>query len=244
MTSTERRGASASAPAPTAAPAPAPAPARDQVLVWDLPVRVFHWSVVVLVALSWAAVENGYMKLHLWSGLTLLTLLLFRIAWGFVGSTTARFADFVQGPGKAVAYLRAMARGEHVAQAGHNPAGGWMVLLLLAVLLLQAATGLFSNDGVRFNGPLAAEISSRLSDRLTSLHGTMFNFILLLVWMHVVAVLYYRFVRGGNLIAAMISGRKPRGEIGAQTALKFVPLRWALLCLALAAGLVWWITAL
>lgn len=227
MTGTEPQGASASA--------------QDQVRVWDVPVRVFHWSIVVLVTLSWASVENGYMKLHLWSGLTLLTLLLFRIAWGIVGSTTARFADFAQRPASALAYLRAMARGEHQPHAGHNPAGGWMVLLLLAVLLLQAATGLFSNDGVRFNGPLAALISSRLSDRLSSLHGTMFNFILLLVWMHVVAVLYYRFVRGENLIAAMISGRKPRDEISAQAALKFVPLRWALLCLVLAAGIVWWI---
>lgn len=214
---------------------------QDQVCVWDVPVRVFHWSIVVLVALSWAAVENGYMKLHLWSGLTLLTLLLFRIAWGFVGSTTARFADFAQRPARAVAYLRAMARGEYQPHAGHNPAGGWMVLLLLAALLLQAATGLFSNDGLRFNGPLAALISSRLSDRLTSLHSTIFNIILLLVWMHVVAVLYYRYVRGENLIAAMISGRKPRDDIGAQAVLKFVPLRWALLCLALAAGIVWWI---
>ncbi len=226
---------------PQGASAPVPAPAQDQVRVWDVPVRVFHWSIVVLVTLSWAAVENGYLRVHLWSGLALLALLLFRIAWGFIGSTTARFSDFARGPKQAVAYLRAMPRGVHQPYAGHNPAGGWMVMLLLAILLLQVTTGLFSNDGVRFNGPLAAQISSRLSDRLTSLHGTLFNFILLLVWMHVVAVLYYRWVRGESLIAAMINGRKPRREIGAQAELKFVPLRWALLCLALAVAIVWWI---
>jgi cytochrome b len=213
----------------------------DRVRVWDAPVRVFHWSIVALVVLSWVSAENGYMRLHLWSGLSLLTLLLFRIAWGFVGSTTARFSDFIRRPGQALAYLRAMRRGERPVHAGHNPAGGWMVMALLAVLLLQAGTGLFANDGVRFNGPLAARISSGLSDRLTSLHGMIFNVILLLVWMHVVAVLFYRFVQGEDLIAAMISGRKPRNEAPADADLKFVPGRWALLWLALAAAVVWWI---
>ncbi len=213
----------------------------ERVRVWDMPVRVFHWCLAGLVAVSWASAENGYMKLHLWSGLGLLTLLLFRVAWGFVGSTTARFADFVRGPRQALAYLRAMVRGERQVHAGHNPAGGWMIMVLLGVLLLQAGSGLFANDGVRFNGPLAARISSALSDRLTSLHGTMFNVILLLAWMHIVAVLYYRYVRGEDLIAAMISGKKPRREVAAHGELRFVPLRWALLWLALAAALVFWI---
>jgi len=217
------------------------APVADRVRVWDLPVRIFHWSLVGLVALSWVAVENGFMKLHLWSGLTLLALLLFRIAWGFVGSTTARFADFVRSPPQAVRYLRAIARGEHPVYSGHNPAGGWMVLLLLATLLLQALTGLFANDGVRFNAPLAARISSTLSDRITNLHGLVFDALLALVWLHVVAALYYRHVRGEDLVGAMISGRKPRRDVAAPATLQFVALRRAALCLALAAALVWWI---
>jgi len=174
-------------------------PAIRTLRVWDLPVRVFHWSLVVLGTLSWASAENGYMRVHVWSGLTLLTLLLFRVAWGFFGSTTARFSDFVRGPRQAVAYLHAIAHGDDPEHLGHNPAGGWMVLMLLAVLLAQAITGLFANDGVRFNAPLSGLGSSVASDRLTQLHGTIFNYILLLVWMHVVAVMYYRFVRGENL---------------------------------------------
>jgi cytochrome b len=213
----------------------------ELVRVWDVPVRVFHWTLAALVAVSWVSAENGIMKLHLWSGLSLLTLVLFRIAWGFVGSTTARFSDFAHGPGQALAYIRAMVCGERHLHAGHNPAGGWMVVALLGVLLLQACTGLFANDGVRFNGPLAMRISSGLSDRLTSLHAAIFNVILLLVWMHIVAVLFYRYVRGENLIAAMISGNKPRRELDADTGLKFVPLRWALLWLALAAAPVLWL---
>ncbi|MGH8254553.1 MAG: cytochrome b/b6 domain-containing protein [Steroidobacteraceae bacterium] len=213
----------------------------DPLQVWDLPVRLFHWSVVVLVTLSWVAVENGYMKVHLWSGLVLLTLLLFRLTWGFIGSTTARFADFARAPRHAVAYLRSLGRGEHPKHLGHNPAGGWMVVLLLAALLTQAVTGLFANDGVRFNGPLATLVSSGLSDRLTRLHGLVFNVILLLVWMHIVAVLYYRCVRGENLIAAMITGKRARGEMAPHGQLQFVRHRWALLSLAIAAALVWWI---
>jgi cytochrome b len=225
----------------SAEPQSVTAAAPDLVRVWDAPVRVFHWSIVALVVLSWVSAENGYLKLHLWSGLSLLTLLLFRIAWGFVGSTTARFSDFVHRPGQALAYLRSMRRGERQVHAGHNPAGGWMVMALLAVLLLQAGTGLFANDGVHFNGPLAARISSELSDRLSSLHGMIFNVILLLAWMHVVAALFYRYVRGEDLVAAMISGKKPRDETPADADLKFVHRRWALLWLALAATLVWWI---
>ena len=209
--------------------------------VWDLPVRLFHWGLVALVMVSWASVENGYMTVHVWSGLTLLTLLLFRIAWGFIGSTTARFSEFARPPRHAVAYLRAIARGEHPQHVGHNPAGGWMVLLLLAVLLTQAVTGLFANDGVRFNAPLSALVSSAASDRLTRLHGVVFNVILVLAWMHIVAVLYYRFVRGEKLIAAMISGKRTRGELASNNELQFVRYRWALLSLAIAAALVWWI---
>jgi len=215
--------------------------APDLVRVWDVPVRVFHWSLAGLVAVSWVSAENGYLKLHLWSGLGLLTLVLFRIAWGLVGSTTARFSDFVRGPARALDYLRALRRGERQVHAGHNPAGGWMVMALLAVLLAQAGTGLFANDGVHFNGPLARQVSSELSDWLTSLHGSVFNVIVLLVWMHVVAVLFYRYVRGEHLVAAMLSGKKPRRETPADTTLKFAPPRRALLWLVLAAGLVYWI---
>jgi len=212
-----------------------------QVRVWDLPIRVFHWGLAVLVLCSWLSAENGLLKLHLWSGLSMLTLLLFRILWGFVGSSTARFGHFVRSPRQALGYLRAMKRGEDHLHAGHNPAGGWMVLTLLAMLALQAVTGLFSNDGVRFFGPLAARISAALSDRLTTLHGTVFDVILALVWLHIVAVLYYRYVRADDLVAPMITGRKPDAMVPAGPPLKFVALRWALLCLVFAALLVWWI---
>lgn len=161
---------------------------KPPVSVWDIPTRLFHWSMVLLLCVSWFSADQGYMRVHLVSGLTLLSLLLFRIAWGLVGSTTARFSNFLHPPRRVVGYLKGLAGGDRIFYAGHNPAGGVMVLALIAVLLAQVATGLFANDGVRFHGPLALLVSEDASTRLTDIHGLIFDLILILVWCHVVAV--------------------------------------------------------
>jgi cytochrome b len=211
------------------------------VRVWDLPTRLFHWSVVVLIAISWFSADQGLMTVHLWSGSALLTLLLFRLAWGLVGSTTARFRDFLHPVRNVAAYLKAVARGEKPLHAGHNPAGGWMVLLLIAVLLAQAVTGLFANDGLHFFGPLAGAVSADASDRVTGIHGTIFNLILLLVWCHVVAVGFYFFVKGDNLVGAMFTGNKPRSHVPEGWTMRITRLSVAAALLVLAAAFVVWI---
>jgi cytochrome b len=178
------------------------------------------------------------MKLHLWSGLTLLTLLLFRVAWGVLGSTTARFSNFVAGPRTVVNYFRDSMAGAKPRHAGHNPAGGLMVVVLIAALLAQAIIGLFSNDGVRFNGPLALWVSTDVSDRLTEVHGILFNVILALVWMHVVAVFFYLCVKAEDLIKPMVTGYKHRAHVPANLNLVFTHWAIALVVLAAAAGIV------
>ncbi|HEX4272264.1 MAG TPA: cytochrome b/b6 domain-containing protein, partial [Rhizomicrobium sp.] len=188
-------------------------PALPRVKVWDAPTRLFHWSIVLLVFVSWFSADRGLMTIHLWSGLSLLALLLFRIAWGIMGSTTARFSDFMHPPRNIAGYLKGLARGEKRLHAGHNPAGGVMVVVMIAALLAQAVTGLFSNDGLRFNGPLAMWISQDISDQVTRIHGTIFNIILLLVWCHVVAIGFYLLVRDDNLVGPMFSGKKPRSHV-------------------------------
>lgn len=213
----------------------------DLVKVWDLPTRIFHWIILCLVCFSWLSAKSGYMKLHLWSGLTLLALILFRIAWGLLGSTTSRFSDFVRGPGGVIGYLRSLIRGEKLLHAGHNPAGGWMVVLLITALLVQALTGLFANDGVHFNAPLALWVSKDISDQLTDLHGKVFNVILMLVWIHIVAVFFYLCVKGDNLIKPMVTGNKHSVHLPRGLSLKFTPLPVALLVIALSAGFVWWL---
>ena len=212
--------------------------AKEHVLVWDISTRIFHWTIVVLVALSWFSADQGFMRVHLWSGLTLLTLLLFRVLWGLFGSTTSRFVDFLHPPRKVVAYLRGH---EKALYAGHNPAGGWMVAVMIGVLLAQVLTGLFSNDGLHFTGPLALWVSDDVSTRITGLHGTIFNIILVLVWLHVVAVGFYLLVRNHNLVRAMVTGRKHVHHVPAGLNLSFTRLSIALLLLGLTAGVAAWV---
>jgi cytochrome b len=187
--------------------------ADQRIRVWDAPTRLFHWSVVILIFVSWLSADQGYMTVHLWSGLSLLALLLFRLGWGVMGTTTARFSDFLHPPRRVLAYLRTQARGEKPLHAGHNPAGGLMVMVLLAALAAQVATGLFANDGLKFAGPLALFVSDDASDGLTRVHGVIFNIILALIWLHVVAVGFYYFVKGENLVGPMLSGRKHRAHV-------------------------------
>src|SRR5512134_348932 len=118
------------------------------VRVWDLPVRLFHWLLVVLVVFSYTTGKLGGNSLqwHFRSGYCILALVLFRIAWGLFGSQTARFSDFIHGPKRVFSYARSLARGASMFHAGHNPMGGLMVVLMLVLLLVQATTGLFVDD--------------------------------------------------------------------------------------------------
>lgn len=214
----------------------------DRVKVWDVPTRCFHWAIVCLVPLSWITAENGLVKWHFWSGSLLLTLLIFRLLWGVVGSTTARFSRFVTRPRIAIGYLKSLMKGvEKLSYPGHNPAGGWMVVALITVLGLQVLTGLFANDDVHFIAPLAVLISKELSDRMTELHAVLFDVIVLLVWVHVVAVGFYFFVKCENLINPMFNGHKDASDVPSGLNLHFTHPLVALLLWALSAAVVLWI---
>lgn len=209
--------------------------------VWDVPVRFFHWALVALVGLSWATAEIGgnAMQVHVWSGLCILTLVLFRLLWGIFGSRHARFASFVRGPRAAWAYARALHRGRAPFFPGHNPLGGWMVLALLANLLLQAGTGLFSNDDVMLEGPLAGRVGKATSDLLTKVHHLSFDVLVVLIGVHIAAALFHLFVERENLIRPLLTGRKqlpPDEPMPPQARTS----SWiALLLLALCAAAVW-----
>jgi len=214
---------------------------NTRIEVWDAPTRLFHWSVVILIFISWLSADQGYMKVHLASGLTLLVLLLFRIGWGFAGATTARFSNFLHRPSSIFSYLKALVGGSKPLHAGHNPAGGLMVLLLLEVLLAQAVTGLFGNDGLKFSGPLALLVSADMSDRLTQIHSLIFNIILVLVWLHLVAIGFYFLVKGENLVGPMVTGKKHRAHVPEGVALVFTHPIVALALLLLSAACAAWI---
>lgn len=207
-----------------------------EVIVWDLPVRLFHWALVVLCGFSWWSAEAGGLTLqyHMWSGYALLTLVLFRLLWGFVGSEPARFSNFVHGPRRVLGSVRELLGPRPLALAGHNPLGGWMVLLLLLALLLQTVTGLFANDDLFNEGPLYRHVGKDLSDWLTGIHHLNFTALLVLVAVHVLAIVWHRFRKGEHLVASMLHGRK---SVPGNAPRLAGPGR-ALACLAASAGLV------
>lgn len=207
--------------------------------VWDIPVRLFHWTLVLLIAFSWLAAEMNWMTWHMYSGYAVLTLILFRILWGLIGSTHARFSDFIYGPRALIAYIKTLPSRAAAKFAGHNPLGGISVVLILLCVLVQAGTGLFANDDIINEGPLFRHISKELSDWLTTIHKYNFNVLLTLIGVHVAAVLYYLFYKSENLIKPMFTGRKhlPAGVAPA-------PMRspaLALVVLAVCAAGVWFL---
>ena len=210
----------------------------NKILVWDLPLRLFHWLLVLLVIVSWVSVKIGgnAMQIHLLSGYTILTLVLFRILWGFAGGAHARFASFVRGPAAAIEYLRALRRRDADHHPGHNPAGAWSVILMLAVLLAQAGTGLFANDDIATEGPLARLVSKAISDRITGIHQLNVKLLYALIALHLCAIAYYYFRRRENLVKPMLTGFK-EGVAGAGASARNRGNVWlAALLLAACAG--------
>jgi cytochrome b len=211
------------------------------VRVWDLPVRLFHWLLVLLVAFS---LTTGYiggnaLPWHMRSGYCILALVLFRIAWGLFGSQTARFSDFVRGPSHVIGYARSLAKGASMFHAGHNPLGGLMVVLMLLLLLAQATTGLFVDDDAGTRAALADKASDAVVRLFTTVHRVNVNVILACIALHVGAALFYLFVKKDNLIAPLFTGAKLAPDEHPQPALRG-PLP-ALVLLALSAAFVGWL---
>jgi cytochrome b len=204
--------------------------------VWDLPLRLVHWLLAALILFSWWSVKNHHTDWHIWSGCAILTLLLFRLLWGFVGSSTARWSSFVRGPASVAAHLRGRWNG-----IGHTPLGALSVVAICVAIMVQVGLGLISEDedGL-YTGPLYRLVSTDTSDSARDLHELWFNLILGLIALHLAAILYYR-LRGRKLTKPMITG-KARLAPGTQ------PMRpgkrWgALLCLAVAVAIVRWVIA-
>jgi len=210
-----------------------PSPAER--LVWDLPMRATHWALVVAVAGCWATHYAGieWFGWHRRFGYTVLVLAMFRIVWGFIGTRHARFASFVRGPRALVAYLREGAR----ATVGHSPLGALSVVALIALLLLQAATGLFANDEIMNMGPFYGWIAPELSNRITSVHRASSDWLLVMIGLHVAAVAFYVRVRRQPLLRAMVSGRKPAAHVPAAEAITGSRVLIAVVIVAALAGL-------
>jgi cytochrome b len=226
--------------------------ADKKIYVWDLPVRFFHWTLVVLMVVSYFTGKAGgdWMKFHFWSGYAILTLLIFRIAWGLVGSTTARFSNFIKGPAAGFAHLRELFLPDGPREAGHNPVGGAMVIVLIFAVLAQAAAGLFAADTLTgmTSGPLASLVPDSTSEKITDFHKFWVNVLIALAAVHVLAALVYLVWKRQNLIGAMLTGRKPERHVFAPgttpPVLAFASNGLAISLLIVAAGLVYFIVRL
>jgi len=177
-----------------------------RIRVWDLPTRLFHWLLLACAVGSLVSVNLGGNAVgwHFRFGYAILTLLLFRLLWGFVGPRYARFASFPPSPAAAIAWMR----GARAAWPGHNPVGAFSVYAMLAALALQAVTGLFATDDIATDGPLRYLVSGATSSRLTTIHRYGINVLMALVALHLVAIAFYLVVKRDNLARAMVTGKK------------------------------------
>jgi cytochrome b len=201
---------------------------KSSKLVWDLPTRLFHWTLVALVTLLWVTGEFGgldlnldlplvgqtylsNMDVHALAGQGVFILILFRLLWGIWGSTTSRFSHFVKSPKAIAIEASELVRGRVPESTGHNPLGGAMVVALILLLLAQSLSGLFSSDDLFYEAPLASLVSSDTSDMVTGWHSRLFGILEILILIHIAAIGYY-LLRGKNLISAMITGRKTSAD--------------------------------
>jgi cytochrome b len=182
----------------------------DKKLVWDFPTRAFHWLLALSLVGSWITAEAGFewTEIHFLLGYFSLGLVLFRLIWGFVGTTYARFSQFVKSPVRVFSYLPMLFSRRPPTDLGHNPIGGWSVLLMLTLVGIQAGTGLFISDDIFYAGPYNAVVSSDLAGRLASIHHTNFLILQITVALHLGAVCWYTMVKKTNLIGPMITGKK------------------------------------
>lgn len=225
---------------------------RRRVAVWDAPTRLFHWLLVILFVVLWVTGTDGPLDLHMTIGEALLALLLFRLAWGFVGSRHSRFADFVVGPRAALDHWREMLRvarlgpaaGSGAPHAGHTRLGGWMILLLLALLLAESISGLFASDEITTDGPLTHLVSGSVERAFSVYHSLAFDVIVALIAVHIAAALFYLGRRGENLILPMITGWTALPAAAAAGEGRFASPWLALALLAIATVLVWAVVTL
>jgi len=204
-----------------------------RIQVWDLPMRVFHWALAAAVTIAIVTGELGgsWMELHAKAGLTILGLVVFRLVWGVIGSSNARFVNFAPTASKLRSYLRGRWKGH-----GHNPLGALSVFALLALLTVQAGSGLFGNDDIAFTGPLYALVDEALSGRLTGLHKQLANLLLGLLALHIAAIFVYLRLKKDNLIKPMLRGWK---EVRSGESQRQGSASALLVALALALAAVW-----
>lgn len=219
--------------------------ADDRRLVWDLPLRLFHWLLVASMTASYVTAKLGFdwMQWHFYLGYWTIGLLVFRVLWGFFGPRHARFSSFIHAPGAIWLYLKSMFRRDTARSIGHNPVGGLMVILMLFLVAVQATTGLFTTDDVVWAGPYNPSVSSSTASTLSTIHSINFNIIIGVVCLHIAAILFYALYKRQNLVVPMLHGHLPSALVPEHEAISNSQLLKALVVSVVAGAFVYWVLA-
>ena len=213
-------------------------------LIWDLPLRIFHWSFAVTILASWYTAEQGadLVEIHIQLGFVALALIVFRVLWGLIGPKHARFSQFVPSPKALFAYLRKSKTDKTT--PGHNPLGAMMVILMIVLISAQAISGLFINDDVFSSGPYYGSISNELEKIMRFLHHNTFDFMIAAIGLHLAAVAYYWRVKKQNLVLPMITGKKSAEQVKAVDAIPHSKIILACLVAACCVGFIYWLVVM
>lgn len=218
---------------------------KKELLIWDLPIRIFHWSLVLLLACLWytSDQDNGLIELHIKFGYTALTLVLFRILWGFVGTYHAKFSNFVPSF-RSIKHYLTYSNDQRKTYLGHNPLGSLMVFALLFLILSQAISGLFISDDIFSAGPYHESVAKSLQKFFALIHHNAFDWLLVFSFFHVVAVIYYVRVKKQKLIWAMLHGKKNIDEKMKEQGISDSKLWLALIVLLIVVAFVYWLVVI
>ncbi|MEI6893095.1 MAG: cytochrome b/b6 domain-containing protein [Colwellia sp.] len=210
-------------------------------LIWDLPLRIFHWSFAFTILGCWYTAENkeDHIELHLQLGFIALGLIIFRVIWGFIGPKHARFSQFIPSVSTLYAYIKKSDK--HKTTPGHNPLGALMVILMILLISVQATSGLFINDDIFSSGPYYGSISNSLEKIMSFLHHNTFDFMIAAIILHVSAISFYWCVKKDNLVLPMITGSKTSDQVKSTDAIPHSKLILAVILAALCVGFVYWL---
>jgi cytochrome b len=214
-----------------------------KVLVWDFPLRLFHWLFASTILLLWLTSELGtdFIDVHMQLGYFALGLLIFRISWGIVGPKHARFSQFIPSPSRLIHYIKQSKQGKTPYHAGHNPLGSLMVVLMIILILMQAISGLFINDDVFSSGPYYDVMSKDFEKVMSFIHHNTFDFMIAAIAMHLGAIFYYWRVKKQNLVLPMITGKKSADKVSKEDEIPHSKIPLAIIIVILTAAFVYWL---
>lgn len=188
----------------------------DKVLIWDLPTRFFHWLLVLSLLAQYVTAEwlDNAIEWHFYIGYFTLFLIVFRVLWGVVGTQHAKFSSFVKGPKAVFKYATTLFRRDTPPSLGHNPLGGWFVIVMLTLVAVQAVSGLFMTDDVFLDGPYRSLAGDEVLEWMSTVHHLAFDLLLYVIGLHIIAITFYRVYKKQNLVQPMIDGGKETSDAG------------------------------